>query len=363
MIVARDIEGTGLPFVAGVAAGLFLFSNIHFNLPETAISFLLPAFILILAARLAADASVPNVLAIFFLTGIFCSFNSTFFSLGQATAGGIPLRAVKRLRDLIDAIPYPSDASGPLTKALLTGDKSSLPEDIVGIFRKSGASHILALSGLHLGMIYLIVAKLSMPLGNSPLARKARGILTISICGSYTIMTGASASLVRAFIFIFLNETSRMLNRKASPLKIFAAALTIQLTLSPTSMASISFQLSYSAMLGIFLIFPMLKSLFPSSGNPRLDRMNPLLKIWQSAALSIACQVFTAPLAWHYFHAFPKYFMLANMIAMPLTSAIMALSAATIALSCLGICPGFLIVLDDKAIQAIVFCLKIISEM
>ena len=79
--------------------------------------------------------------------------------------------------------------------------------------------------------------------------------------------------------------------------------------------------------------------------------------------LSISCQVFTGPLAWYYFHTFPKYFILTNLIALPLTSAIMTLSVATIALSFFGICPEPLVILNDHAMQALVFCLKIISGL
>ena len=85
--------------------------------------------------------------------------------------------------------------------------------------------------------------------------------------------------------------------------------------------------------------------------------------MWESASLSISCQVFTSPLAWHYFKSFPEYFLLTNLIALPLTSAIMALSIATIALSALGICPVLLVQANDKAIQAIIYCLTVISEM
>lgn len=79
--------------------------------------------------------------------------------------------------------------------------------------------------------------------------------------------------------------------------------------------------------------------------------------------LSISCQAFTAPIVWHYFRTFPKYFILTNLLALPLTSAVMVLSVTTIALSFLGICPGLLTVLNDHAVQALVFCLKVISGL
>ena len=86
-------------------------------------------------------------------------------------------------------------------------------------------------------------------------------------------------------------------------------------------------------------------------------------KIWEGAALSISCQAFTAPLVWYRFHTFPKYFIITNLTALPLTSAVMVLSVTTIALSGLGICPELLILLDDKAVQLLIGCLWIISSL
>jgi ComEC/Rec2-related protein len=357
MACAGDIRGLGLPFVIGTALGAAIFQNFQnhgFALAMAA--FIIFACFLSFKSPKSLKISFLTTF-IFFLTGIFCSINSSFTSMNMSdsVSGNTAMAAIK---SVIDNIPYPSGTSAPLVKALLTGDKSELSKETVEIFRSSGASHILSLSGLHLGIIYLILMKLALPLGLFRKGRTARSIFIILACGFYVRATGASSSLVRAFIFIFLNEAARMLERKVRPKNLLAASATVQLAMKPSSIASISFQLSYSAILGIFLIFPFLRSLYPQSG-----KRDPIRWIWESASLSISCQAFTAPLAWHYFHSFPKYFLLANLIALPLTSAIMILSVATIALSSIGICPYFLVILNDKAIQAIIFCLRVISEM
>jgi competence protein ComEC len=357
MAEARDIRGLGLPFVIGTALGAAIFPNFHNQSAALALAtFIISASILAFRQDRSLKISLLTT-TIFFLTGIFCSLNSafSFMNMSDSSSGSTAAAAIG---SAIDNIPYPSGTSAPLVKALLTGDKSALPKEIIGIFRSSGASHILALSGLHLGVIYLIMTKLALPLGLFRKGRTARSIFIILACGFYVKATGAFPSLVRAFIFIFLNETAKILERKVQPKNLLAAAATIQLAMKPSSITSVSFQLSYSAILGIFLIFPFLRGLYPPSG-----KRDPFRYIWESASLSISCQAFTAPLAWHYFHSFPKYFLLTNLIALPLTSAIMVLSVATIALSSIGICPYFLVILDDKAIQAIIFCLQVISEM
>ena len=333
MAGARDIRGLGLPFVTGTLLGIVIFPKIlHLDAAASILAvFLIPLSFLAFQYHRGLKISLFATI-IFFLAGIFCSLNSSFCSMDmQDPSNGNA--AMAAIGSIIDNIPYPSGTSAPLAKALLTGDRSALPEEIVSIFRKSGAAHVLALSGLHLGMIYLILML-------------------------YVKATGASPSLVRAFIFILLNETAKILERKTQPKNLLAAAATIQLAMKPSSIASISFQLSYSAILGIFLIFPILRGFYPSTG-----KKSPLRWMWESASLSISCQVFTSPLAWHYFKSFPEYFLLTNLIALPLTSAIMALSIATIALSALGICPVLLVQANDKAIQAIIYCLTVISEM
>lgn len=383
MVEARDIMGISVPFAAGVATGAVLCPFLSGGLPIITDSILL---ILICSTTLLvrfdklSDRSGKRLVSlsnhrgqrivfagIFLLTGIFSSLSYSIASgipeYGSGIVSTAAAKAVGHLRATIDAIPYPSETTGPLVKALLTGDKSDLPKEITGIFRDSGASHILALSGLHLGVLYLLLTRLTSPLGNSPKARKSRYSLIIVAALFYSIMTGATPSIIRAFLFITINETARLLGRKREPVRVLLAALTVQLALKPDVISSVGFQLSYMAMAGIFLLYPTLERIYPAPSGSRLSRFNPFRKIWNAAMLSISCQIFTGPIAWHYFHTFPKYFILTNLVALPLTSAIMTLSVATIALSFLGICPEPLVILNDHAMQALVFCLEIISGL
>ena len=380
---ARDIVGISVPFAAGVAMGVALYPLLSGGLPFITSSILLVLIcITTLLVRFdkLSDRSGKRLVSlsnhrgqrivfagIFLLTGIFSSLSYSIASgipeYGSGIVSTAAAKAVGHLRATIDAIPYPSKTTGPLVKALLTGDKSDLPKEITGIFRDSGASHILALSGLHLGVLYLLLTRLTSPLGNSPKARKSRCSLIIVAALFYSIMTGATPSIIRAFLFITINETARLLGRKREPVRVLLAALTVQLALKPDVISSVGFQLSYMAMAGIFLLYPTMERIYPAPSGSRLSRFNPFRKIWNAAMLSISCQIFTGPIAWHYFHTFPKYFILTNLVALPLTSAIMTLSVATIALSFFGICPEPLVILNDHAMQALVFCLEIISGL
>ena len=392
---ARDIVGISVPFAAGVAMGVALYPLLSGGLPFITSSILLVLICITTllvrfgklsdrsGKRLVSLSNQPRLgrltrlgrlsgrriffAGIFIVTGIFCSLNYHIASgipeYESGFIGSAAANAAGTMQNVIDNIPYPSETSGPLVKALLTGDKSDLTKEITGIFRDSGASHILALSGLHLGVLYILLARLTAPLGNSPWIRRLRYSLIIVAALFYSIMTGATPSIIRAFLFITINETARLLGRKREPVRVLLAALTVQLALKPDVISSVGFQLSYMAMAGIFLLYPTLERIYPAPSGSRLSRFNPFRKIWNAAMLSISCQIFTGPIAWHYFHTFPKYFILTNLVALPLTSAIITLSVATIALSFLGICPEPLVILNDHAMQALVFCLEIISGL
>jgi len=263
------------------------------------------------------------------------------------------------LKRTIADIPFSSPRTNALLTALLTGDRSLISRDLTQSFRDSGASHILALSGLHLGIICTIASRAASILGHSPAARRLRAAITISFSAFYTLMTGAGPSIVRAFLFICLGEICGLCpERRRIPVRILLGALTIQLIFKPSVIESLGFQLSYLAMSGIILLYPRLSAWYP--GESRTDLMK---KIWKTAALSISCQAFTFPLVWIHFHSFPKYFLITNMLAMPLTTALISLSVLTITLSAAGCCPGALIFVNEILTNSLIFVLETISGM
>ena len=292
---------------------------------------------------------------LFFFTGVLCWSSSYLCPPPPSVRNGYS----GAIAGILDRIPFEGEHSGPIIKALLTGDRSGLPKATVASFRRSGASHILALSGLHLGVIYVFIGNILSLLGNSRAARLLRGTLSITLCGIYTAATGASASTVRAFLFILINETGRSLSGRArSPLGTFCTALTVQLAWKPALIASAGFQLSYLAMLGITLLYPVLEPWYPGS-----SRKDPLRAIWKSAAMSVSCQLFTAPAAWIHFHSFPPYFLITNLITLPLTELVIVLAAIAAVLEFAGICPQALAFACGKLVQTLEFCLETIASL
>ncbi len=273
---------------------------------------------------------------------------------------GNPLRAVcEGFKILIDSLPFEDRENNALIKALLTGDRSALSVQTARAFRDSGAAHILALSGLHLGIIYGIVTKCFVILGNSPAAVKTRSALTIAATGAYCLMVGAGPSISRAFLFILLRELSVIHGRSASLRDTLCGAFVLQVCLNAEAVRSISFQLSYLAIAGIAYIYPVLRDFWPSGGSGH----SPLKRVWNSAAVSIACQATTGPLAWLRFGTFPQYFILTNLISLPLTGVLIPAALFTSLLHALGICPGVVVRATEFIADALRGSLEIIASI
>lgn len=398
MTETADIKPLALAFTFGAASGLLLSRiSMHAAYISSATSLLVALTLTLITS---ADRRQAEILLLFLTAGVFCAATSTLTSLGAVAGKPLFAGLAADFRSMISSIPFPHEGTAPLVNALLTGDRSSLDSSVMNSFRDSGASHILALSGLHLGIIYGILLKVTSIFGKHPTVKAVRSLIIISLCGIYTLATGASPSLVRAFLFILVNETARLTHRSNNPLRVYCAALFIQTAINPQVISSTGFQLSYLAMAGIFLLYPALKKWYPQeeaagdmliekgAGLTESDGLEGVMidkvcrrarrcwtswmktivsaaprKIWDAAALTISCQVFTGPLAWWKFGTFPKYFLLTNLLSLPLTSAVMLLSVSTSVLFAIGICPDFLISLTDSSASLLLFIMKVISSM
>jgi competence protein ComEC len=355
----KSIEGLSLCFTIGAWAGVTVSGSIPWEISPLVLT--LAATPVLLKKRLPTlpgSISFPLILGSFLLLGFFAGTVNAFPSASVFSPAGWAETSCERLKTFIADIPFPSEDTASLLTALFTGDRSGLARETVSAFRESGASHILALSGLHLGIIYVLFDQLTRVAGQSPVARKLRFAAIVLGTGFFTLMTGASPSLVRAFLFILINEVLRLTGRPRKASRVLCLALLIQLVLDPSAIRSLGFQLSYLAMAGIFFLYPVLETWYPSS--PGWD---PFRRIWKAAALSISCQIFTGPLVWLRFHTFPRYFLLTNLLALPLTTLLMTCAVATVTLSAAGICPALLIKTTDTLCQTLQRVLEIIASM
>lgn len=347
------IENVSLFFACGVAAGALLEAR---GPAAYLLSGICAALLLFSFPTVQRYASILP--AVFALCGFFVFISHSLGSAGGSTIEGFAQKAGTGFGAFIDSIPFRESCTGTLLKAFLQGNRGGVPKETLAAFRRAGASHLLALSGLHMGIIYMLLDRLAGLFGRSPGMRKVRYGLLLGVSLFFTLMTGASPSIVRAFLFILMRETARLLCRPQSLGKTLCSALLIQLAIMPEAISSAGFQLSYLALTGITIIYPRMEKWYPGYG-----KSDPLRYLWQTSALSISCQVFTAPLVYLLFGTFPMHFLLTNLIAIPLTTVFMSAGIAALALSAAGICPAFLYQACDALGSALVFSLEVVSSL
>lgn len=370
MRAEREIAGIVLPFAVGTAVFIYA-GGVSVSASPAAlfsITTILIGFLLYIRHHHISRTATWAILFLCMGTcGALAASTDLLLSVSrQKEASWIASAALdfcERMQVSIDRIPFKSETTSQILKALLTGDKSEIPSEVTDAFRASGASHILALSGLHLGIIYGIVRFATRCLGNSQKAKAARSVILVCTCGFYTLATGAGASIARAFIFILIGECARVSGRPAGLRKVMMVALLIHLAIEPSSIKEVGFQLSYAAIAGIAYIFPWLQGFWPGDRHEDAAITKCTRWIWESAAMSISCQVTTGPLAYIYFGTFPTQFILTNMIALPLTGIIIPMALATLITCSLGWDIGILINGTEFLVTLLCECLDLLSTM
>ena len=196
--------------------------------------------------------------------------------------------------------------------ALLLGQNDMLDNETRQAYSGSGVMHILSVSGLHVGVIYIIINFLLGFMKKSGRQLYLKTVLILLTIWAYSVLTGLSPSVMRAaamFTFISIGNASRRHVHIINSLAVSAITL---LLINPFLIMNIGFQLSYIAILGIVFINKPIADLW----QPR----NRILDyIWGLIAVSIAAQAATGPLAMYYFQQFPTYFLAGNLIAIPLS--------------------------------------------
>ncbi|RMG82279.1 MAG: ComEC family competence protein [Bacteroidetes bacterium] len=212
-----------------------------------------------------------------------------------------------------------SEKAKALISALVTGDKTDLDEETVKSFSTAGITHILAVSGLHVGIIYMVFGFLLSFLKKIKFYTSIRMIILLTVLWIYAAVTGFSPSVTRASLMFSVIVIGESLNRQSYIYNSIALSALILLIFNPYNIFEVGFQLSYAAVLGIVSLQPKIANLFRIS--------NKIGKyLWELTAVSIAAQIATFPLSLYYFHQFPMYFMFSNLLAIPLATALLYFS-------------------------------------
>ena len=223
-----------------------------------------------------------------------------------------------------------SDNQYAVVAAMALGDKSSLTKDLKETYSMTGASHILALSGLHLGIIYALLSLLVV-------GRRWQMITQVAIILSiwaFVFLTGMSTSVVRSAIMLTVYALLAIGHRQKMSVNTLAFTAIVMLLVSPQALFDVGFQMSFMAVFSILLFTPLFYRPFSAE---YLMTHRIIRWLWGMVAVSIAAQIGVAPLIAYYFGHFSCFFLLTNFIVIPAATLILYLSLTTLLIPSIGI--------------------------
>ena len=208
-----------------------------------------------------------------------------------------------------------SDKERGLAQALLIGYKDDLDKNLLRSYANTGVVHVIAISGLHVGLIYWLLLGLTRPLKRKA-GRWVRLLVLLAGLWGFGVLAGAGASVMRSVVMFSFLAGAGVLDRRASVFNTLALSALLLLCYQPFWLWDIGFQLSYAAVFSILVFYRPISGLiyFPNKA---------IAALWKMNAVTLAAQVFTTPLVLYHFHQFPTLFLLTNLLAVPLSSLIL----------------------------------------
>lgn len=255
------------------------------------------------------------------ITGsVFLPVNSwEFRGAGERGIAMLALSLRERVLDMYERLGFEGDNLA-LLSAFSVGERRGFPRYLSDAYAAAGVSHILALSGLHLGMFYMVIAALFSLMGGGRKAFIIRELLVLLLLWSFAFVAGLTPSVIRAATLFTLVGLGRCLRRDGSALNSLAVAAVGMLLVLPRLLFDVGFQLSFSSVAAILLLLPWLRRVLRCDAHGRAYGAVSSL-----VAVSLAAQVGVFPFVWYYFGTFPLYFLFANLLLVPLASLLMLL--------------------------------------
>lgn len=244
------------------------------------------------------------------------------------------LRLRQRLVERYMTTAFEDEVLGVLA-ALTLGDKRALSDEQREVYGRAGASHVLALSGMHVGVVYGMLALAMGLLLRRFALRWVREVLTVALLWLFALLVGMPASVVRAVMMCTLYVLARWLSDgTAAPLHVLSLTALVMLVARPLYLFDVGFQLSFMAMAAILWLVPRMEELVVTY------RTHPVVAyVVAMVCMSVAAQLGTFPLVLHHFGTFPTYFLISNLLVVPCLSLVLMLSLAWWALLLTGL-PG-----------------------
>jgi competence protein ComEC len=203
-----------------------------------------------------------------------------------------------------------------VVEALIFGYKDDLPKALIDAYAHTGTLHVLAVSGLHVAIVFLLLSKALWFLNKGKFGLWTKTIVVILFIWAYCILTGMSPSILRAGIMISVYLVGKALDRQVYIFNTIGFTACFILALDPLSIMNVGFQLSFLAVIGIVYLQDYLMPIW---------RPNHwfLKQIWSLLVISFCAQLATFPLTLFYFNQFPNYFLLSNLVIIPISTLIL----------------------------------------
>ena len=234
---------------------------------------------------------------------------------------GVRARVTARIRAALPGTP------GAVAAALITGERAAIPEPVIEAMRGSGLAHLLAISGLHVGLVTAILffglrtlLALVPPLALAWPIKKWAAVAAALGALCYLLLAGATVPTQRAFIMVLIVLTGVVLDRTAISLRLVAWAAGLILLLTPEALLSASFQMSFAATTALVAAYEALRRRRDRLGIERAPGLRPALYLGGVALTSVIAICATAPFAVYHFNRFATFGLIANLLAVPLTA-------------------------------------------
>lgn len=238
-------------------------------------------------------------------------------SVGEPSVFGTSLSVRSHLIGLMEKAGLSGNELA-VASALVLGHRADIDSELLTAYAGSGATHVLSVSGLHVGIMYVIFSFLLKFLDRSRFQRFIRAFAAILFLFGYAALTGLSPSVLRATVMFSFVAIGNAIDRDTNIYNTLAASAFILILYEPLMLMQVGFQLSYAAVFGIVLIQPKLQALW-SSNSKVLD------EAWSISCVSVAAQIPTFALGLLYFHQFPNLFLVSNILVIPAATAILYL--------------------------------------
>ena len=250
---------------------------------------------------------------------------------------------------------YFNQESSALLKTLLLGKRTDLDNEVYQHYVDAGAVHILAISGLHVGIITAILLLLLQKMPNLGFYRPLQYFILLAGLWAFAFIAGASPSVLRATVMFSFVGWSTLMRRKQGRFDALMLSMLLLLLINPYHLYDVGFQLSYAAVFSIMKFYPVMRKWWQPENKY-------LQWIWSLFLVGLSAQIVVLPISLYYFHQFPILFFVSNLVVVPLLQPILIGGIIALCLGSFGILPYAIVFVLEKLIALMNFLVAFIAR-